>query len=73
LDIVRRGETNRYFEVLPHRRIVERAFGWLSRQRRMGKDDEVLPQTSETTIRIAMTNPMPHRLCPERKVRREGF
>lgn len=73
LDIVRRDETKRYFEVLPHRWIVERTFAWLTRYRRLSKDYEVLPQTSQTMIHIAMMNLMLHRLCPERKVRHEGF
>jgi putative transposase len=73
LDIVRRDETKRYFEVLPHRWIVERTFAWLARYRRMSKDYEVLPQTSETMIRIAMVNLMLHRLCPERKIKHSGF
>ena len=73
LEIVRRDETKRYFEVLPHRWIVERTFGWLSRYRRLSKDYEVLPHTSESMIRIVMINLMLHRLCPESKVRHEGF
>ena len=73
LDIVRRDETKRYFEVLPYRWIVERTLAWLGRYRRLSKDYEVLPQTSESLIRIAMINLMLHRLCPERKVKHEGF
>ena len=73
LEIVRRDETKRYFEVLPRRWIVERTFGWLARYRRLSKDYEVLPQTSETLIRIAMINLMLHRLCPEKKTRHEGY
>jgi len=73
LEIVRRDERKRYFEVLPRRWIVERTFGWLSRYRRLSKDYEVLPQTSETMIRIAMINLMLHRLCPEGKTMHEGF
>lgn len=73
LEIVRRDESKRYFEVLPRRWVVERTFGWLSRYRRMSKDYEVLPATSETMIRIAMMNLMLHRLCPEPKPKHEGF
>lgn len=73
LEIVRRDETKRYFEVVPHRWIVERTLAWLARYRRLSKDYEVLPGTSETLIRIAMMNLMLHRLCPERKVRNSGF
>jgi len=34
--------------------IVERTFGWLNRSRRLSKDFEALPETTETWIRIAM-------------------
>jgi putative transposase len=73
LEIVKRDQTKHTFEVLPHRWIVERTFAWLGRYRRLSKDYEVLPETSETMIRIAMMNLMLHRLCPERKARNSGF
>jgi putative transposase len=60
-------------EVLPHRWIVERTLAWLGRHRRMSKDYEALPETSETMVRIVMINLMLHRLHPERKVGRTGF
>jgi len=34
--------------------IVERTFAWLGRSRRLSKDDEGVPETSETLIRIVM-------------------
>ena len=42
------------FAVQPKRWIVERTFGWLSRNRRMSKDYERKVQTSETLIEVAM-------------------
>jgi putative transposase len=44
----------RDFEALPKRWIVERAFRWLLRDRRLGKDYERKVQTSETLIEVAM-------------------
>ena len=38
----------------PKRWIVERTFGWLRRNRRLGKDYERNVQTSETLIQAAM-------------------
>lgn len=73
LAIVRRNPDTKGFEVLPHRWIVERTLAWLGRHRRMSKDYEALPETSETMVRIVMINLMLHRLHPERKVGRTGF
>ena len=62
LAIVRRAEPGAGFQVLPRRWVVERTFAWLGRYRRLSKDYEGLPETSETWIRIAMTDRMLHRL-----------
>ncbi len=42
------------FVVLPKRWIVERTFAWLSMQRRLAKDYERNPRTSEAMIQVAM-------------------
>jgi putative transposase len=67
LRIVKRDEAQRGFVVLPKRWIVERTFGWLNKWRRLSKDYEVLPQTSEALIQVAMITLMVRRLaCPRR-------
>lgn len=38
------------FQVLPRRWVVERTFAWIVRHRRLAKDVELYPQTSETWI-----------------------
>lgn len=43
--------------------VVERTFAWLGRYRRLSKDYEYLPQTSETMIYAAMTHLMLRRLA----------
>ena len=48
----------RGFSVLPRRWVVERTFAWIGRYRRMSKDYEFLPRTSETMIYISMTRTM---------------
>ena len=58
LEIVRGAVGRTSFEVDPKRWIVERTFGWLNRYRRLSKDYEELPETSEVMILIAMTHLM---------------
>ena len=64
LEIVKRSDDVTGFVVLPKRWIVERTFGWIGRYRRMSKDYEMLPASSEAMILIAMINLMLHRLAP---------
>jgi len=54
LEIVERPPGQVGFQVLPKRWIVERTFAWLNRHRRLSKDYERLPETSEAFIYAAM-------------------
>ena len=54
LTIVGRPRGRPEFAVLPRRWVVERTLAWLSRCRRLSKDYEGLPVTSEAWVRIAM-------------------
>jgi putative transposase len=65
MEIVKRSDTAKGFELLPQRWIIERTFGWLMRYRRLVRDHEFYPQTSENMIYMAMINLMLHRLAPE--------
>jgi putative transposase len=49
--------------VIPKRWIVERTLGWFNRYRRLSKDDELLPETSEAMIRAVMIHLMIRRLA----------
>jgi putative transposase len=66
LQIVHR-EVLHAFELLPHRWVVERTFGWLGRYRRLSRDYEGSTNSSEAMVLLAMINLMVHRLRPERK------
>ena len=52
------------FQVVPQRWVVERTFAGLGRYRRLSKDYEGLPDTSEALIRMAMIHVMVRRLEP---------
>lgn len=54
------------FQPAPHRWIVERSFAWIGRNRRMSKDYESLPATSEAWIALSMIRLMLKRLAGER-------
>ena len=64
LEIVRRPKDSHSFEVLPRRWVVERTLAWLGRCRRLSKDYEELPQSSEAWVHIAMIHLMLRRLKP---------
>jgi putative transposase len=51
------------FAVVPRRWVVERTFGWLGRFRRLSKDYEFLPATSEAVIYLAMSLLLVRRLA----------
>jgi putative transposase len=63
LQPVLRREGQKGFAVLPRRWVVERTFAWLTQCRRLGKDYEVLVQSSQAFIYIAMTRVMLRRLA----------
>jgi len=50
------------FHVFPKRWIVEPTFGWWNQYRRLSKDYELLPETSEAMIYGVMIRLMLHRL-----------
>jgi putative transposase len=60
------GYAQRYpdgFRVLPRRWLVERTFAWLVRQRRLSKDYEWLPATSEAWIYLTTSRLLLRRLA----------
>lgn len=63
LQIVRKPPEQQGFQVLPKRWIVERTFAWCGRYRRLSKDYEEVPASSEAMIHLAMTHRMLRRLA----------
>jgi len=63
LQVVLRSDQQRGFVVLPRRWVVERTFAWLSQARRLSKDYEELPATSEAMIYVTMIRLMVRRLA----------
>jgi putative transposase len=63
VQVVLRPEQTKGFVLLKKRWVVERTFGWLMGSRRLVRDYELLPQTSETLIYIAMIRIMVRRLA----------
>jgi putative transposase len=61
LEITKRSDIIQGFEVIPKRWIVERTLGWWNRYRRLSKDYEYLPETSEAMIRVTMIHLRIHR------------
>jgi putative transposase len=53
------------FQLLPRRGSVERTIAWSGRTRRMSKDDECLPATSEAWVSLSMVRVLLKRLAPE--------
>jgi putative transposase len=61
-ELVKRPEGQKGFVVQAQRWVVERTFAWLGRYRRLRKDYEELPESSEAFIYLAMIHLMLQRL-----------
>jgi putative transposase len=64
LDIVNRDPSQKGFQLLPRRWVVERTFAWFDCYRRLSKDYEYYPESSEAIIYIASIHTMLKRLAP---------
>jgi putative transposase len=65
MEIVEKPADQQGFSVLPKRWVVERTFAWLIRHRRLARDYETDPSSSEAWIRLAMIRLMLARLANE--------
>jgi transposase len=67
VEIVKRSDTIKGFEVLPKRWIVERTIAWLNRCRRLAKDWECLNRKALAFLRWASVRLMLRKLCQKRQ------
>jgi transposase len=63
IEIIKRSDTAKGFEVLPRRWVVERTFAWISKHRRCVRDYERLPEHHEAVVKWAMIALMTRRLA----------
>ncbi|MFE4960679.1 IS5 family transposase [Streptomyces sp. NPDC056653] len=63
LQIVKRSDDMKGFVVLPRRWVVERSLGWLMRSRRLARDYETPPASSEAFIHFSASMLMARRLA----------
>jgi putative transposase len=63
VQVVLRPEQTKGFVLLKKRWVVERTFGWFMGCRRLARDYELLPETSETFLYLAMIRIMVKRLA----------
>ena len=67
IEIVKRPDTEEPgFHVLPRRWVVERTFAWINRFRRLSKDYERKPESSNSHIYVASIRLMLRRIFKER-------
>ena len=64
VDITRRSDNLKGFEVIPWRWVVERSFAWLGAYRRLAKDYEFFTFHSESLIYLASIHRLLKRLAP---------
>ncbi|MFI1292488.1 IS5 family transposase [Streptomyces sp. NPDC020792] len=67
VTVIKRSDDTSGFVVLPRRWVVERTFGWLLRTRRLARDYERRPDSSEAMILWSMTMLMTRRLAAPRR------
>jgi putative transposase len=72
LEVVEKKKTGQGFQVVPRRWVVERTFAWLSRYRRLNRDYERNPKSSESRVYVASSRLMLRRLCKNRALMAEA-
>ena len=70
LEVVKKQNTGKGFEVLPRRWVVERTFAWLGRSRRLSREYERKPTSSAGQVYLASSRLMLRRLAKEQAIGR---
>ena len=68
IEVVKKNEIVQGFHVLPRRWVVERTFAWLGRYRRLNRDYERKPTSSEGHVYLASIRLMLRRIHKERSL-----
>lgn len=63
IEVIKKKKASKGFHVLPRRWVVERTFAWLSRSRRLTRDYERDPKSSETQVYIASSRLLLRQIC----------
>jgi putative transposase len=71
--VISRPPGERRFIPLRSRWVVERTLAWLGRYRRLSKDYEHLPESSEAMLKVAGIHHYLRRLCPGKTARSQRF
>jgi putative transposase len=73
IEVVSRPLGAKGFVLLHRRWVVERTFAWMGRYRRLSKDYEYFPQSSEAQIQISSVHMMLRRLKPNAAAKTPAF
>ena len=65
IQVVKRSDTAKGFEVIPRRWVVERTFAWMTRWRRLVRDYEERIDCSEAMIHLALGSLLLRRIAHE--------
>jgi putative transposase len=63
IEIIKRSDRAKGFEVLPRRWVVERTFAWLGRCRRLAKDFEATIESATAWVLVAHIRTVTRRLA----------
>lgn len=63
VEVIKRSDDVKGFQILPRRWVVERTFGWLMRNRRLARDYETTMTSAEAWVYVAMIRLQVRRLA----------